>query len=45
MIRLCVFWLEEGEKFLKYFCNLEFCNFLNKIIKKIEVDGIGMVYD
>ena len=37
--------IEEGEKPSKYFFNLASRNFLNKTIKKIYVEGIGMVYE
>ena len=45
MIRSRARWIEEGEKPSKYFCNLESRNFLNKTIKKIYIEGIGMVYE
>ena len=45
MIRSRARWIEEGEKPSKYFCNLESRNFLNKTIKKIYVEDIGMVYE
>ena len=45
MIRSRARWIEEGEKPSKYFCNLESRNFLNKTIRKIYVEGIGMVYE
>lgn len=38
-------WLEEGKKPSKYFSDLESRNYLNKSITKIEVQGIGMVYE
>ena len=37
--------MEEGEKPTRYFCNLESRNYLNKTIKKIEVDGKGTIYE
>ena len=37
--------IEQGEKPSRYFCKLESRNFLNKTIKKIEVEGTGMVYE
>ena len=38
-------WIENGEKPTKYFCNLEKRNYLNKTIKKLEVDGNRIIYD
>ena len=43
MIISRVRWIEEGEKPSKYFCNLGSRYFFNKTIKKIYVEGIGMV--
>lgn len=34
IIRLCVKWLDEGEKFINYFLNLENRYYINKIIFK-----------
>jgi hypothetical protein len=38
-------WIVEGEKPTKYFCNLEKRNYLNKISKKLEVEGNHMIYN
>ena len=38
-------WIEEGEKPTRYFCNSEKRNYLNKTIKKLEVEGNRMIYD
>ena len=35
----------RGGKPTRYFCNLESRNYLNKHIKKIEVDGKGTIYE
>lgn len=45
MIRSRAKWVEEGEKPTRYFCNLENRNYLNKTIKKLELDGNSMIYD
>ena len=45
IIRSRAQWIEQGEKPSRYFCKLESRNFLNKTIKKIEVEGTGMVYE
>lgn len=45
MIRSRARWIEEGEKPSKYFCNLESRNYLNKTIKKIELEGTGTIYE
>ena len=45
IIRSRAHWIEQGEKPSRYFCKLESRNFLNKTIKKIEVEGTGMVYE
>ena len=45
MVRSKAQWVEEGEKPTRYFCNLESRNYLNKTIKKIEVDGKGTIYE
>lgn len=45
MIRSRARWIEEGEKPSKYFCNLESRNYLNKTIKKNELEGTGTIYE
>lgn len=45
MIRSRAKWVEEGEKPTRYFCNLENRNYLNKTIKKLELDVNSMIYD
>lgn len=45
MVRSRAQLLEEGEKPSKYFCNLESRNYLNKTIKKIEAEDIGMLHE
>lgn len=45
IIRSRAKWVEEGEKPTRYFCNLENRNYLNKTIKKLELDGNCMNYD
>ena len=44
IIRSRAKWVEEGEKATKYFCNLETRNFLNKTIKKVELDENRTIY-
>ena len=39
MIRSRARWIEEGEKPSKYFCSLESRNFLNKTIKKVQLEN------
>ena len=38
-------WIEQGEKPTKYFLNLEFRNFLNKTIKRVELEGKQTIYN
>lgn len=45
VIRSRAKWVEEGEKPSKYFCSLESRNFLNKTIKKVEMDENTTIYD
>lgn len=45
VIRSRAKWVEEGEKPTKYFCSLESRNFLNKTIKKVEMDENNTIYD
>jgi hypothetical protein len=45
IIRSRAKWVEEGEKPSKYFCSLESRNFLNKTIKKVEVEEDKVIYD
>ena len=44
MIRSRARWVEEGEKPSKYFCNLESRNYLNKTIKKIQLEDTSTLY-
>ena len=37
-------WIEQREKPTKYFLNLESRNFLNKTIKRIELEGKDIIY-
>lgn len=37
-------WIEQGEKPTKYFLNLESTNFLNKTIKKVELEEGEIIY-
>lgn len=43
MIRGKARWVEEGEKPTRYFCNLENRNYINKTIKKLELEESGMI--
>ena len=45
IIRSRAKWVEEGEKPTKYFCNLERRNFLNKTIKKVELEENRTIYN
>jgi hypothetical protein len=45
MIRSKARWLEEGEKPSKYFCHLESRNYLNKTIKRVEIQEKGIVHN
>lgn len=45
MIRGKARWGKEGEKPTRYFCKLENCNYIIKTIKKLELEGSGMIYD
>ena len=45
MIRSRARWIEEGEKPSKYFCNLESRNYLNKTIKKVQLDDSRTIYN
>ena len=39
ILRSKVQYYEEGEKATKYFCNLEKRNYINKVIRKLNLDG------
>lgn len=45
MIRFEVRWVEEEEKLINYFCYIKFWNFLNNIIKKVEVLEKGVIFN
>ena len=45
MIRSRIKWLHSGEKPSKYFCSLEKKNFLDKVIRKIELDNGEIVIE
>lgn len=45
IIRSRAKWVEEGEKPTKYFCNLERRNFINKTIKKVELEENRTIYN
>lgn len=32
-------WIEDGKKFIKYFCVLEKWNYVNKNISKLDIEG------
>ena len=45
MIRSRARWVEEGEKPSKYFCSLESRNYLNKTIRKIELEDAQTIFN
>lgn len=45
MIRFEVRWVKEGKKLINYFCYFKFWNFLNNIIKKVEVLEKGVIFN
>ena len=45
IIRSRARWVEDGEKPTKYFCNVEARNFINKTIKRVELEGGNKVYN
>jgi exonuclease III len=45
LIRSRARWVEEGEKPTKYFCNLESRNYINKVLKRVDIEGQDTIYD
>ena len=45
MIRAIIQWINEGERPSKYFCKLENKNFVEKTIKKVELNDGTLVTD
>ena len=39
MVRAKIKWAEEGEKPTRYFCSLEFRNYVNKTIPKVQQEN------